>query len=238
MKPIAAPDHPFAITVHTSTPSWVFIKPGASLALKLDGTEMMQLSGPGSTGSRTVISADMLRENATYTLTVSQLARIAKATKVEFRIFGDEQEITGSWGNNLIVDAGAMATQGPGLIGLSAAMAPGATGAAPASTPASAGGLSPGQGVELGVRCIPVNAALAASLKLPSPDGFMIVLVEPGSAADKAGIRAGDVLLRFDNVAVATPADVQTKLGAAKPGDRFPVEIWRGAAKTTLDVQF
>jgi hypothetical protein len=228
IKPAADPNHPYALAVHTQTPDWVFIEAGPSLILKLDGKDMMPLSGPGSLDSRNLGMTDDVTEDAHYLLTPEELQSLAQAKTVEFRLLGNRQTITGSWGNDLLADAAAMANQGPALLGLAAN-----------STVAGTGPATPQQHpLKLGIRCVPVPAALAATLRLPSPQGLMIVTVDPQSVADKAGLQVGDVLLEFDNKPVSDIADFQSRLAVARSGDNFPAVVWRAAAKTTLNVQF
>jgi S1-C subfamily serine protease len=57
----------------------------------------------------------------------------------------------------------------------------------------------------------------------PRP-GVKISGVRPGSPADKAGVRAGDVIVRFGPVTVKTLSDLTFALRGQRPGDR--VELW------------
>jgi serine protease Do len=47
-------------------------------------------------------------------------------------------------------------------------------------------------------------------------EGVLVRTVTPGAAADKAGIKAGDVIVRIDDAKVATPADISAHLRAAR----------------------
>jgi len=51
--------------------------------------------------------------------------------------------------------------------------------------------------------------------------------VEKGGPADKAGIEAGDVILRFDGKAVNASEDLPRIVGATRPGSRVTLQIWR-----------
>lgn len=106
---------PYVLLVSTTTPNWIFIEAGQSLILKLDGTEMLPLSGDGSAQSRTIGSSDRLEEEAVYHLTTEQLGRIAQAKKLEFRIIGQNSVITGSWGRDALADAAAFSSRGQSL---------------------------------------------------------------------------------------------------------------------------
>ena len=56
----------------------------------------------------------------------------------------------------------------------------------------------------------------------------VITQVQPGSAADKAGIRVGDVIRSFDGQRVETFEDLTNKIGARGPGDSVEVGVERG----------
>ncbi len=56
----------------------------------------------------------------------------------------------------------------------------------------------------------------------------VITQVQPGSAADKAGIRVGDVIRSFDGQQVETFEDLTNKIGARGPGDKVEVGVERG----------
>jgi serine protease Do len=47
-------------------------------------------------------------------------------------------------------------------------------------------------------------------------EGVLVRAVTPGAAADKAGIKAGDVIVRVDDAKVATPADISAHLRALR----------------------
>ena len=55
----------------------------------------------------------------------------------------------------------------------------------------------------LGVEIQNVNQSLAKSFKLNSPEGALVAQVEPDSAAAQAGIKAGDVILKFNGAPIA-----------------------------------
>ncbi|WP_181700729.1 Do family serine endopeptidase [Chthonobacter albigriseus] len=70
-----------------------------------------------------------------------------------------------------------------------------------------------GFGLALG----PITPEARAGLELPSDlSGALVMTVEPGSAADEKGLRAGDVILKVAGKTVATPADAKRLLTEAK----------------------
>jgi len=60
--------------------------------------------------------------------------------------------------------------------------------------------------------------------------------VTPGSPAEKAGITAGDVLLRFGAKEIRNIYDYTYALGERKPGDKVTVVVKRGGQDVTLEL--
>jgi membrane-associated protease RseP (regulator of RpoE activity) len=65
--------------------------------------------------------------------------------------------------------------------------------------------------------------------------GVKISGVRPGSPADKAGVRAGDIIVRFAGVAVKTLDDLTFALRGRRPGDRVEVTILRDGAERRME---
>ncbi len=78
----------------------------------------------------------------------------------------------------------------------------------------------------------------AKELKLFSPKGVYIEEVSKGGAADKAGIRKGDVLVAMDSTEITTPSSVQEKVSSYHPGDKAVVTVIRDGETKTLEVTF
>ena len=76
----------------------------------------------------------------------------------------------------------------------------------------------------------PVTKELAESFGLPKPAGALVSSVEKGSPADKAGIEAGDVILKFDGKPVTSSEDLPRLVGATKPATKVAVQIMRNKA--------
>jgi serine protease Do len=79
----------------------------------------------------------------------------------------------------------------------------------------------------LGIGIQSVDKDLAQSFGLPDARGALVASVEPGSAADKAGIQAGDVVLSLDGKRIDDMADLPRAVGEKRPGTRIRMEIWR-----------
>jgi serine protease Do len=86
----------------------------------------------------------------------------------------------------------------------------------------------------LGVEVQPLNQALADSFKLTSPNGALVAKVAPDSAAAEAGIKVGDVILKFNGAAIIDAGSLSQRVGMATPGEKVSIEIWRNGK--TIDL--
>jgi serine protease Do len=88
----------------------------------------------------------------------------------------------------------------------------------------------------LGVQIQEVTPELAESFGLEEPTGALIAAVEPGSAAAKAGLKAGDVILSYDGKPVASMSELPLMVASTMPGSSVDVEILRQGNKATVEV--
>jgi serine protease Do len=88
----------------------------------------------------------------------------------------------------------------------------------------------------IGVVIQPVTRELADGFGLPKPQGALVNSVEKGGPAEKAGIEAGDVILRFDGKPVNSSEDLPRIVGGTKPGSSIAVQVWRNKAARDLQV--
>jgi len=88
----------------------------------------------------------------------------------------------------------------------------------------------------LGVTLQDLSAPLAASFGLEAPDGALVSSVQPGSAAAKAGLKAGDVITAIDGEPVRVAGDISSRVGLARPGDKLKLELWRDKSRTSETV--
>ena len=79
----------------------------------------------------------------------------------------------------------------------------------------------------LGVNIQPLTKELADSFGLKSTQGALVSAVEPNSAAARAGIQAGDVVLTANEQTIEQPADLVRAVGDAKPGAGIKLKVWR-----------
>ncbi|MES2355463.1 MAG: DegQ family serine endoprotease [Pseudomonadota bacterium] len=84
----------------------------------------------------------------------------------------------------------------------------------------------------LGVVIQPVTRELADSFNLARTDGALVASVEKGAPADKAGLEAGDVILKVNGKSVVTSSDLPRYIAAISPGTKAVLEVSRkGAVK-------
>jgi serine protease Do len=88
----------------------------------------------------------------------------------------------------------------------------------------------------IGVVIQPVTKELADGFGLSKPQGALVNSVEKGGPADKAGVEAGDVILRFDGKPVGSSEDLPRIVGATKPGSKITLQVWRNKAARDLQV--
>src|SRR5882757_1531356 len=86
----------------------------------------------------------------------------------------------------------------------------------------------------LGVEVQPLNQSLAESFKLKTPNGALVAKVDPDSAAEKAGIKVGDVILKFNDAPVLDAGQLSQRVGVMTPGDKASLEIWRDGKSLSL----
>lgn len=84
----------------------------------------------------------------------------------------------------------------------------------------------------IGVQIGEVTKDVAESLGLARAQGALIQRVEPGGPAEKGGLEAGDIILKFNGTAIEKSSDLPRLVGATKPGTRSTLSVWRkGASK-------
>jgi len=79
----------------------------------------------------------------------------------------------------------------------------------------------------LGVRIQQVTKEIADLEKLEKATGALVASVSENSPADKAGIKAGDIILEFDKKKVDTMRTLPKLVAQTEVGKRVEVKIWR-----------
>jgi serine protease Do len=88
----------------------------------------------------------------------------------------------------------------------------------------------------IGVVIQEVNKELADSFGLSKISGALVNSVEKGGPAEKAGIEAGDIILKFDGKAVSSSSDLPRIVGSVKPGTKASIQVWRKGATKEFNV--
>jgi len=103
----------------------------------------------------------------------------------------------------------------------------------------------------LGIRTLPIGPEAAERMGLAADSGLLIVQVTPGSAAEKAGLRAGrqrsyigntpimlggDLIVAIDGDPVADASDLSRIMNKHRAGDTVRVTLYRGKQKMDVNV--
>ncbi len=89
----------------------------------------------------------------------------------------------------------------------------------------------------LGVSVQTVTSDLAEGLGLPRPRGALIAEIVPGSPADEAGLKEGDVVLRIDGRQVGDADALRYRVATKDLNGQAEFEIWRDGARRKVQVQ-
>jgi putative serine protease PepD len=91
--------------------------------------------------------------------------------------------------------------------------------------------------LEHGRRISHAYIGIAAVQRTDSQHGALVGTVQSGAPGAKAGLRAGDLIVAFDGIPIASPGDLIDALAAAHPGQRVKLTILRGTGRMTFTVE-
>lgn len=89
----------------------------------------------------------------------------------------------------------------------------------------------------LGVVVQPLSEELAQSFALDRPRGALVSEVVKDSPAEKAGIKRGDVILRYDGQAIDERTELPKAVAATTVGKKVPVVVYRDGREQELNVE-
>lgn len=104
----------------------------------------------------------------------------------------------------------------------------------------------------LGIEGSNVTPAIAQTLGLQEPSGFLIFSVEPSSPAEVAGLRGGDrvvtiegspvvlggdVIVAVDNIQIQDAQDIEAQLSQKSIGDVIEFSVVQGSSTEEIDVE-
>ncbi len=88
----------------------------------------------------------------------------------------------------------------------------------------------------IGISSESIDENVAAQYQLPVKAGALIRFVQPGSPAEMAGLKSGDIITRIDKTDIGSSVDVSSALRLRKIGDVVTVTVVRADAERTLKV--
>jgi serine protease Do len=88
----------------------------------------------------------------------------------------------------------------------------------------------------LGVRIQDVTEEIAEVEKLDEPRGALVASVAENSPSEKAGIKAGDIILEFNGVKINQMKELPAIVAKTKVGKNVKVKIWRNQRELTKNV--
>ena len=88
----------------------------------------------------------------------------------------------------------------------------------------------------LGVRIQVVSTEIAEVEKLDTPRGALVVSVAENSPSDKAGIKAGDIILEFDGRKITEMKELPKIVAETEVGKKVKVKLWRNKRELTKDI--
>lgn len=87
----------------------------------------------------------------------------------------------------------------------------------------------------LGVGIQPINSDLAGHLGVEPRQGVVVTNVFAGSPADQAGLETGDVIMKFGETKITSPAELQLVVERAAVGDAVAMDVLRDGEHVSLD---
>jgi serine protease Do len=88
----------------------------------------------------------------------------------------------------------------------------------------------------VGISVQEVSQGLADSFYLPKPAGALVGYVEPNAAADRSGVKSGDVILSVNGREVVQSADALIYIADSLPGEKATLVIWRDKKSLSLEI--
>ena len=89
---------------------------------------------------------------------------------------------------------------------------------------------------KLGVTIQPISPDMAQAMNLPSTNGALVSSVDPNSPAAKAGLKQGDVIVKYNGKSVADNNQLRNAVGNTLPGTKVPVTVLRDGRTENFDV--
>jgi serine protease Do len=88
----------------------------------------------------------------------------------------------------------------------------------------------------IGVTVGAVTPTLQQLDHLTPSSGALIISVQPGSPAQRSGLRVNDVIVTFNGTSIRSPSDLTWAIHPLMPGDHVTVGIYRGGKRIDVGV--
>jgi len=79
----------------------------------------------------------------------------------------------------------------------------------------------------LGIKGAELNGKIAKKLNIDQTEGVYIYEIDPDTGAAKSGLDVGDIIVKLDNISIATMSDLMGYLKTKRPGDKIKVAALR-----------
>jgi Do/DeqQ family serine protease len=89
----------------------------------------------------------------------------------------------------------------------------------------------------LGIEMVDLTPDISKKLGITTLDGVAIAVVQPGSPADKAGLRERDVVTAMNGRALRGAAELRARLGLTAVGEEVELRILRGGQQRNIKVR-
>lgn len=88
----------------------------------------------------------------------------------------------------------------------------------------------------LGVSIHDIDSELAKKYRLTQTSGIFVSDVGPGTPAQVAGVKSGDIILKFNKESISSSAVFRNKIASMAPDSKNEIEILRGSEKKKVPV--
>ncbi len=88
----------------------------------------------------------------------------------------------------------------------------------------------------LGIKGAELNGEIAKKLNIDQTEGVYVYEIEPNTGAAKSGLDVGDIIIKLDNIKVATMSDLMGYLKTKRPGDKIKVVALRDSNAKGFEV--
>lgn len=89
----------------------------------------------------------------------------------------------------------------------------------------------------LGIVMQEVDRKLAASFGMDKPGGALLARVLPDSPAQQSGLKAGDIIVKFNDTEIATSRTLKPLVGDVTPGETVTLDVLRDGRRVTVKVE-